>query len=256
MGTASSVQPKQGVHANPRVLYADQLSKKSKKKDKDYIIDTPVLIDLKHGSIRYRYVEEEKEHKDKFKKVEVPFEGEETGTARKGHYFYHPRLNDFSEKASVEKEDAHKFMYVMKGPASSQQKKVFYVYGKGWGAKDGMVVKPTATKEMGQDPTWPLRQHPNDVYYNITFLDHAVTEDPIPGIPNRYKIQYSLSATETVNDLRGRIAKTVLKSASYIHICYQKKELQLFDVISNLLRSGTEDIPPSQFGIEVTFMDH
>ena len=75
----------------------------------------------------------------------------------------------------MEKEDAHKFMYVMKGPASSQQKKVFYVYGKGWGAKDGMVVKPTATKEMGQDPTWPLRQHPNDVYYNITFLDHGNT---------------------------------------------------------------------------------
>ena len=32
MGTGSSVQPKQGVLANPRVLYADQLSKQSKNK--------------------------------------------------------------------------------------------------------------------------------------------------------------------------------------------------------------------------------
>ena len=76
-------------------------------------------------------------------------------------------------EASVEKEDDHKFMYVMKGPARAKQKKVFYVYGKGWGAKDGAVVKPTATKEMGQDPTWPLRQHPNDVYYDIRVLDHG-----------------------------------------------------------------------------------
>lgn len=73
----------------------------------------------------------------------------------------------------MDKEEAHKFMYVVKGPASAQQKKVFYVYGKGWGATDGKVVKPTATREMGQDPTWPLRQHPNDVYYDITFLDHG-----------------------------------------------------------------------------------
>ena len=73
----------------------------------------------------------------------------------------------------MEKEDAHKFMYVMKGPARAQQKKVFYVYGKGWGAKDGAIVRPTATREMGRDPSWPLRQNPNDVYYNITFLDHG-----------------------------------------------------------------------------------
>lgn len=252
MGTGSSVQPKQGVLANPRVVYAEQLAKKSKKKD--YAIDAPVLIDLKHGSIRYRYAEDENEPKNKSKKIEVPFEGEEK--KKKGHYFYHPRLNDFSEKASVDKEEAHKFMYVVKGPASAQQKKVFYVYGKGWGATDGKVVKPTATREMGQDPTWPLRQHPNDVYYDITFLDHAVKEEPIPGIPNRHKIQFSLSATEMVSDLRGKIAKTILKSASYIHICYKKEELPLSAVISDLLKDGTDDIPPSQFGIEVTLMDH
>lgn len=252
MGTGSSVQPKQGVLPNPRVLYADQLSKQSK--NKQYVIDAPVLMDLKHGSIRYRYEEDGHKPKDKSRKVEVPFEGEEK--RKKGHYFYHPRLNDFSERASLEKEDPHKFVYVVKGPASAQQKKVFYVYGKGWNAKDGKLVKPTATREMGQDPTWPLRQHPNDVYYDITFLDHAVTEEPIAGIPNRHRIQYSLQATDTVNDLRGKIAKTILKSASYIHICYRKEELQLSSVIGDLLKSGSDNIPPSHFGIEVTLMDH
>ena len=38
--------------------------------------------------------------------------------------------------------------------------------------------------------------------------------------------RYSLQATDTVNDLRGKIAKTIFKSASYIHICYRKDELQ------------------------------
>lgn len=251
MGTGSSVQPKQGVLANPRVVYADQLSKKAK--SKQYVIDAPVLMDLKHGSIRYRETVEDNEPKNKSQKTEVPFEGEEK--RKKGHYFYHPRLNDFSERASTEKEEPHKFIYVVKGPASAQQKKVFYVYGKGWNAKDGRLVKPTATKEMGQDPTWPLRQQPNDVYYDIAFLDHVITEEPIAGIPNRHRIQYSLSGSDTVHDLRAKIAQTILKAASSIHICYEKKELQVSDVISDLLMSD-ESSSPSRVNIEVTLMEH
>ena len=76
-------------------------------------------------------------------------------------------------EARVENEESHKFVYVVKGPTSAQQKKVFYVYGKGWNAKDGTVTRPTTTKEMGKDPTWPLRQQPHDVYYDITFLDQG-----------------------------------------------------------------------------------
>lgn len=57
----------------------------------DVHIDAPVLIDLKHGSIRYRYAEEN----GKSPKKEKAYEGD--GKQLKGHYFYHPRLNDFGE---------------------------------------------------------------------------------------------------------------------------------------------------------------
>jgi len=55
-------------------------------------IDAPVLIDLKHGSIRYRYLEEDSKAS---KRKEHPHEGDEK--QKKGHYFYHPRLNEFGE---------------------------------------------------------------------------------------------------------------------------------------------------------------
>ena len=73
----------------------------------------------------------------------------------------------------MDREDPHKFMYVMKGPNSAKGKKVFYVYGKGFGAKDGEVTKPMASKSMGQDPNWPQRQNPYDVYYNVKFIEHG-----------------------------------------------------------------------------------
>jgi hypothetical protein len=57
----------------------------------DYQIGAPVLIDLDHGSIRYRYMQDSKGNSVK---KEKPFEGDPT--QKKGHYFYHPRLNDFS----------------------------------------------------------------------------------------------------------------------------------------------------------------
>lgn len=50
-----------------------------------------MLIDLQHGSIRYRYLDDD----GKSKKKEHPHEGDEK--QNKGHYFYHPRLSDFGE---------------------------------------------------------------------------------------------------------------------------------------------------------------
>ena len=79
-------------------------------------------------------------------------------------------------EASVDREDPYKFMCVVKGPASAKQKKIFYVYGKGWNAmkhENGVRVKPTETIAMKPDPTWPQRQHPNDVYYNVTPIEHG-----------------------------------------------------------------------------------
>jgi hypothetical protein len=77
-------------------------------------------------------------------------------------------------EASADREDPQKFLYVVKGPNSAKDKKVFYVYGRSFDDKDGKFTKPMATRAMGQDPTWPLRQNANDVYYNLTFINQGI----------------------------------------------------------------------------------
>ena len=46
------------------------------------MLDSPALIDLSHGTVRYRHPDEKR--------------GEENAHVKTG-YFYHPRLDDFSE---------------------------------------------------------------------------------------------------------------------------------------------------------------
>lgn len=77
-------------------------------------------------------------------------------------------------EANKDREDPEKFLYVIKGPTSAKQKKVFYVYGRGLNAADGILTRPMATRAMGPDPTWPQRQNPNDVYYNLTFISKSM----------------------------------------------------------------------------------
>ena len=55
----------------------------------------------------------------------------------------------------------------MKGPASSKHKKLFYVYGQGWGARDGLKVKPTETVGIGKDYAWSSTREPNSLYYAL-----------------------------------------------------------------------------------------
>lgn len=52
------------------------------------MLDSPALIDLGHGTVRYRHPDEKRE-KD--------------NTKVKTGYFYHPRLDDFSEGTCHEK---------------------------------------------------------------------------------------------------------------------------------------------------------
>lgn len=62
---------------------------------KQYKLDTPVLVDIEHGSVRYRYGSYEGEPVDKARRIERPFHGDDK--VNKQNYFYHARLNDFSE---------------------------------------------------------------------------------------------------------------------------------------------------------------
>lgn len=75
------------IHVDLPLMYVFHL--------KQYKIDTPVLIDVEHGSVRYRYGSYKGEPANKSRRVERPFQGEEK--VGKQNYFYHARLNDFSE---------------------------------------------------------------------------------------------------------------------------------------------------------------
>lgn len=56
------------------------------------LIDAPVLVDVEHGSIRYR------SDKDATQ-MEKPHEGLER--AEKKNYFYHARLKDFNKGTAL-----------------------------------------------------------------------------------------------------------------------------------------------------------
>ena len=79
----------------------------------------------------------------------------------------------FHTDADKTKEDSFKFFYVTKGPSRAQGKKLFYVYGQGWTAKDSLQVKPTQTLEEGSDFAWPSRHGPNDLVYQIKIISSS-----------------------------------------------------------------------------------
>ncbi|XP_033738825.1 uncharacterized protein LOC117326256 [Pecten maximus] len=230
-----------GVPANPRMIYSDALGKRERKRLR---IDAPVLVDVEHGSIRYRYGNKDSsENVDPHKTKGKPFEG--TDRIDKDHYFYHARLNDFSEKGSREKEDDFKFMYVQKGPNRAKQKKLFYVYGRGWNAMDGKRTLPTESKQEGKDFAWPVETRiPNDVYYNVNFIPQEAelleesAEDrlivDLSSTANKQEIELSLTDADTAKDIQKKIAYKILKSASNIHICHKGKEIRDEDVIGDL----------------------
>ena len=54
------------------------------------MLDSPALIDLSHGTVRYRHPDEKR--------------GQDNAKIKTG-YFYHPRLDDFSEGTCMEHSD-------------------------------------------------------------------------------------------------------------------------------------------------------
>lgn len=75
------------------------------------MIDASVLVRMEHGTVRYRYKENEVElQARKSNRIEKPHEGPEK-TNKKG-YFFHPTLNDFSEgESQIKMEINHNSYY-------------------------------------------------------------------------------------------------------------------------------------------------
>ena len=128
------------------------------------LLDAPSLVKLQPGTIRYRYLADGVPIDEN--RVEKPHEGQ-TDLHKKGGYFYHARLKDYSKlshsfmtfcrktigKVNVvsfnvesyvsvihtgddQKEDSWKFCYVYKGANKARQKQVYYVFGKGLKTND------------------------------------------------------------------------------------------------------------------------
>lgn len=256
MGTGASSSVPEGVTANPRLIYTDNLSKHDRKQ---YKIDTPVLIDVEHGSVRYRYGSYKGEPANKSRRVERPFQGEEK--VGKQNYFYHARLNDFSEKSNPTVEDQHKFRIVTHGPSRAKDKKLFYVYSIGWNKNtDGKRVLPTMSKEEGNDYAWPQIRKPNNVYYNLVFSSEGgdssgeITpedrlQNNLSSTANRQSVELQLSEEDTVREVKKFLAAKILKSASDIHVCFEKQELREEDVIGDLRKE--EDGQNSTFSVNL-----
>lgn len=255
MGTGASKDPTVGVPPNPRVVYSNDLSKKEKQQLR---IDAPVLVDMQHGSVRYREDSQDEQHQ----KREIPHEGTELD--QKHHYFYHTRLNKFGPDADKTQEDAFKFYYVTRGPNRGHGKKLFYVYGQGWNARDSLRVKPTETVAEGKDFAWPKKRGPNDLVYDLKIISQTPVEDSgedweenrlledLQSTPDKSYLKLKVKSEERVSSLKARLAVKLLKAAMNILVCHNDTLLRSEDVLGDL-RSQEERLP-ALLDVQLTLM--
>ncbi|RUS80800.1 hypothetical protein EGW08_011421 [Elysia chlorotica] len=235
-----------GVPINPRVQYAKGLEKREQK---HILVDAPVLVDVDHGSVRYRQPGGTPLQKVKGK--EKPYENENpVGLSNKENYFYHARLKDFGPDISKENEDPFKLYYVLKGPTAAMQKKLYYVYGQGWGGRDGLRLKPSESVGLGKDYSWSSSRQPNSLYYRLDFdsdgsqLEVKTEEDnmisDLKSTPDKSKIKMNLNAEERVREVKSRLAIRLLKRPTDIHVAFDNKELRDEDVVMDLKPQAPE----------------
>ncbi|XP_074643057.1 uncharacterized protein LOC141900182 [Tubulanus polymorphus] len=243
MGTTASSSGAVGAPINPRVDYAYNMEKKT---GKTTMIDTPVLINLQHGSIRYRDIEEKDEPHSSRRRRERPHEGPDR--VQKKGYFYHAHLEDFSENAELNKEAAFKFRYVCQGPRSSKQKKVYYVYGVGMDAIDPGIIRKDETPKIKNCFWNENKRQPTHAYFKLELLpqEAELEMDTVEELENEAFLhdahealmtyEFKLTDTERVSILKERLSVKILKPVSQLHLAHDSSELRDQDVIGDLRR--------------------
>jgi len=215
--------------------------------EKETKLECPVLVDLRHGTIRHRHEEIVKED-EKSKEVKIG-------------YFYHPRLNDFSEDAIMTYEDNNRLKYVFKGPTKDSGKKLYYIYGTKSSDVDKGLTK-TNYKPQGKGYNWPQSyRKANNLYYDVIFVPQDdIDEDETNEVSGRQSsmsqiddilssasenqlsndthvdkenISLKVRTSETVMDLIERISLQLLVPSTNIHFMIDKEEINTNDHLIN-----------------------
>ncbi|XP_033117082.1 uncharacterized protein LOC117117017 [Anneissia japonica] len=245
MGSGVTKGPAVGMPLSPRV---DFVEKQAKKGETPMVIDAPALLDLGHGTVRYRQGEENLKNKVIL-----------SDPKNKKGYFYHARLDDYSEAASVNSEDKFKFKYINKAPLKAKGKKLYYCYGIGMNSTDGRHLIKTQYKPKGKGYVWPSSyRKSNHIYYDLTFVSQDdelsdsddETEDVMSSEVDAAKMSFKLKDSDNVETLKKRVAVRLIMPASNIHISFGENELVEEDVIGDLRKS--EDGTFQRFTVELS----
>lgn len=207
---------------------------------KETLLECPILVDLDHGTVRHRH-EERDNNEEEEDKVKIG-------------YFYHPRLNDFSEDALMTQSENNRLKYVFKGPLKDTGKKLYYIYGTKVSDKDE-GIHHDQYKPQGKGYNWPQSyRKANNLYYDVIFPqkdDNGDTTDVQPEelddtssvssgitadmLTQKDEIGLKLRHSETVGDVVERISLQLLIPSSNIHLMVNKKELKNNEVLADFI---------------------
>ena len=216
MGTATSLSANKPDSSSSRRVSTPGVDENA--------VDSPALLNLSHGTIRYRQP------------------GNHNPNVKTG-YFYHAKLNDFTR---VQPEDDYKLHYVFKGPKKDRNKKLFYVYGKGLGFDhhdNGLQTLPY--RPQGKGYVWPKR-------YQGIVCDVRVPSDQIQLSDDSSRedtFQLDVRDSDLVRKIRERVSEKLLRPVDDIVLMSDERVLADGEKIGRL--KPREIITWSEFVIEI-----
>jgi len=225
---------------------------------KETYLECPVLVDLDHGTIRHRQEETDK--------------GGNEESNKKVGYFYHPKLNDFSEDAILNAGENNRLKYVFQGPQKDTGKRLYYIYGTNKTDHDKGIHHNGAYKPQGKGYNWPQSyRKANNLYYDVTFVEQSLSgvedlkvkmEPPehdndddnssvssgIIVVDQRGKdghqkdnVRMKLRGGESVGNVIEHLSLHLLIPSSNIHLMWMKRELDKGELIKELNKEEVDD---------------
>jgi len=231
---------------------------------KETLLECPVLLDLKHGTIRHRHEERLNDiENEKAKMIQIG-------------YFYHPRLNDFSEDADITKSTDNRLKYVYKGPPKDTGKKLYYIYGTKVSDSDQGIKHEY--RPQGKGYNWPESyRKANSLYYDVSFVKqdetNVIEEDIDPkisdnisdgvtiisavtsnlsSISNKDMFTLKLRACDTVAMVAERISLQLLIPACNISLMYEKNILSGIDQLGDFRNEDDRIYPTFYIQLKIT----